>query len=115
MKAKGGTPILKTLKGILLRGYFVMARQGEISGSVVREQYGGHIPSESRCAECARLQKELEVYKDVESFFDWVVEDAEDESQLVKLIVIWIRTRHLDNIDKYVSLREFSEAAQIKP
>ena len=91
------------------------ARQGEISSSVVREQYGGHIPSESSCAECVSLKKNLKVYKDVESFFDWVIEDAEDESQLVRLIVIWIRTRHLDNIDRYVSLREFSEAAQIKP
>ena len=86
-----------------------------VGGGEIHNQYSEQAAGETRCPECASLREELERYKDVKGFFEWAIEDAEDEDDLVKTLIIWIRTRPLRGIERFVGFGEFADAAQAKP
>ncbi|MDE0339856.1 MAG: hypothetical protein OXI80_19440 [Caldilineaceae bacterium] len=79
------------------------------------KQEKGQVAEKISCPKCVNLREELDRYKDVKGFFEWAIKDAEDENDLVNTIVIWIRTRHLRGIGRFVGFGEFADAAQVKP
>ena len=71
-----------------------------------------------RCANCVRLQsenerlnREVQKYKSLDEFFETEVTCVADEEELVKSILVWVRTRHLRQTGRHVSLLEYIEAA----
>ena len=77
-----------------------------------RHQCVEQAGAESDCPNCARLQEESQESKVWDEFFEFEVACAEDESDLVKSILTWVRTRHLLGTNRHVSLLELSEAAE---
>ena len=64
------------------------------------------------CPNCIQQERELQQYKSWEEFFEWEVANADDEEELVKSILVWVRTRHLQWTGRHVSLTEYIEAAE---
>ena len=79
------------------------------------DEIGEQANGEPGCPECERLRKKLKLYKDAEGFFEWAVEDAEDENELVRTIIYWIRTRQFRGLDRFVRLGEYMDAGLAEP
>ncbi len=89
-----------------------MLPQDEACEEAGRHQYVKKARSERHCPNCARMTEKLQDFKMWDEFFEFEVACAEDESDLLKSILTFVRTRHLLGTNRHASLLELSEAAQ---